>query len=106
MAWRFMPEDFKMKSTYGHVEKSTLEDWPVSYEDLEPYYEKAEWEIGLETGATADTATGNGAGSGAAADTATDNAGNMTVVTHDYDVVDTIAPVTTASTRLSPPVTA
>jgi choline dehydrogenase-like flavoprotein len=47
MAWRFMPEDFKMRSTYGDVEGSTLEDWPISYEDLEPYYEKAEWEIGV-----------------------------------------------------------
>jgi choline dehydrogenase-like flavoprotein len=47
MAWRYMPEDFKMKSTYGHVPGTTLEDWPVSYEDLEPFYEKAEWEIGV-----------------------------------------------------------
>lgn len=47
MAWRYMPEDFKMKSTYGALEDSTLEDWPVSYDDLEPYYEKAEWEIGV-----------------------------------------------------------
>jgi len=47
MAWRFMPEDFKMRSTYGHVKGSTLEDWPISYEDLESYYEKAEWEIGV-----------------------------------------------------------
>jgi choline dehydrogenase-like flavoprotein len=47
MGWRFMPEDFRMKTTYGHVEGSTLEDWPVSYDDLEPYYEKAEWEIGV-----------------------------------------------------------
>jgi choline dehydrogenase-like flavoprotein len=47
MAWRFMPEDFKMKTTYGHVEGSTLEDWPITYEDLEPYYEQAEWEIGV-----------------------------------------------------------
>jgi len=47
MAWRFMPEDFILKSTYGPVEGSTLEDWPISYEDLEPYYEKAEWEIGV-----------------------------------------------------------
>ena len=47
MAWRFMPEDFKMLSTYGHVEGSTLDDWPISYEDLEPFYEKAEWEIGV-----------------------------------------------------------
>lgn len=47
MAWRYMPEDFKMKSTYGEVEGSTLDDWPISYDDLEPFYEKAEWEIGV-----------------------------------------------------------
>jgi len=47
MAWRFMPEDFKMKSTYGEVEGSTLDDWPISYDDLEPFYEKSEWEIGV-----------------------------------------------------------
>lgn len=47
MAWRFMQEDFKLKSTYGHVEGSTLDDWPITYEDLEPFYEKAEWEIGV-----------------------------------------------------------
>ncbi len=29
------------------MEGSTLEDWPISYEDLEPFYEKAEWEIGV-----------------------------------------------------------
>lgn len=47
MAWRFMQEDFKLKTIYGHVEGSTLEDWPITYEDLEPCYEKAEWEIGV-----------------------------------------------------------
>ena len=47
MAWRFMPEDFRMKTTYGHVEGCTLDDWPISYDDLEPCYEKAEWEIGV-----------------------------------------------------------
>jgi len=47
MAWRYMEKDFRMRSTYGAVEGSTLEDWPISYEDLEPYYEKAEWEIGV-----------------------------------------------------------
>ena len=47
MAWRFLPEDFKMKSTYGHIEGSTIEDWPISYDDLEPFYEKAEYEIGV-----------------------------------------------------------
>jgi len=47
MAWRYMEKDFRMRSTYGALEGSTLEDWPVSYVDLEPYYEKAEWEIGV-----------------------------------------------------------
>ena len=46
-AWRFMEKDFRMRSTYGAVEGSTLDDWPITYEDLEPYYEKAEWEIGV-----------------------------------------------------------
>src|SRR5208337_2509786 len=45
-AWRYMEKDFRMRSTYGAVPGSTLEDWPISYADLEPYYEKAEWEIG------------------------------------------------------------
>ncbi len=47
MAWRFHPLDFRMKSEYGALEGSTLDDWPISYDDLEPYYEKAEWEIGV-----------------------------------------------------------
>jgi choline dehydrogenase-like flavoprotein len=47
LAWRYMPEDFKMKTTYGHVQGSTIDDWPISYEDLEPFYEKAEWEVGV-----------------------------------------------------------
>lgn len=47
MAWRYMAQDFRMRSTYGAVAGSTLEDWPLSYDDLEPYYEKAEWEIGV-----------------------------------------------------------
>ncbi len=47
MAWRFMEEDFKMRATYGDVAGSTLDDWPLSYAELEPYYEMAEWEIGV-----------------------------------------------------------
>ena len=47
MAWRYMEKDFRMRSTYGAMEGSTLEDWPISYADLEPYYEKAEWEMGV-----------------------------------------------------------
>ena len=47
MAWRFMPEDFAMASTYGVPEGSTLGDWPFGYDELAPYYERAEWEIGV-----------------------------------------------------------
>jgi choline dehydrogenase-like flavoprotein len=47
MGWRYMEQDFRMRSTYGAVPGSTLEDWPLSYQDLEPHYEKAEWEIGV-----------------------------------------------------------
>jgi len=47
MAWRFMPEDFRLKTTYGAVKGSTLDDWPITYDELEPYYVKAEWEVGV-----------------------------------------------------------
>ena len=46
-AWRYMEKDFRMRSTYGAVAGSTLEDWPIGYSDLEPYYEKAERELGV-----------------------------------------------------------
>ncbi len=47
LAWRYMEQDFRMRTTYGAPEGSTLEDWPISYGDLEPFYEKAEWEVGV-----------------------------------------------------------
>src|SRR3954454_19527805 len=47
MAWRYMERDFRMRTTYGAVEGSTLADWPISYQDLEPFYTKVEWEIGV-----------------------------------------------------------
>ena len=46
-AWRYLPQDFRMRSTYGVPEGSSLEDWPIGYDDLEPFYEKAEYEIGI-----------------------------------------------------------
>ncbi|MGZ4121900.1 MAG: GMC family oxidoreductase [Tumebacillaceae bacterium] len=39
---RMLPEDFKLQSNYGHGL-----DWPIGYDDLLPYYEKAEREIGV-----------------------------------------------------------
>lgn len=45
-AWRFHPNDFRMATKYGVPEGSSLTDWPISYETLEPFYERAEWELG------------------------------------------------------------
>jgi choline dehydrogenase-like flavoprotein len=52
-AWRFHPEDFRMASRYGSPRGGSLSDWPISYEDLEPYYDQAEYEIGVSGDSTA-----------------------------------------------------
>ncbi|MFF1343761.1 GMC family oxidoreductase [Streptomyces sp. NPDC058290] len=39
---RFLPPDFKLKQTYG---KGV--DWPIDYNTLEPYYARAEVELGV-----------------------------------------------------------
>jgi len=46
-AWRFLPQDFRMASHYGVPAGSSLANWPISYDELEPYYERVEWEIGV-----------------------------------------------------------
>ena len=46
-AWRFMPQDLRMATLYGVPEGSSLTDWPLSYEELEPWYERAERDIGV-----------------------------------------------------------
>jgi choline dehydrogenase-like flavoprotein len=40
--WRFLPSDFRLKSLYG-----IGRDWPIAYDDLEPYYFRAEVELGV-----------------------------------------------------------
>lgn len=37
MAWRLAPEDFRTQSHYGYGA-----DWPISYDDIAPYYNRAE----------------------------------------------------------------
>lgn len=39
---RHVPSDFRLKSLYGRGV-----DWPISYDDLEPFYARAEFEIGV-----------------------------------------------------------
>jgi choline dehydrogenase-like flavoprotein len=45
--WRFPEIEFHQASTLGVPDGSTMADWPISYKDLEPYYTKVEWEIGV-----------------------------------------------------------
>ena len=53
-SWRLNPWDFKVVSEttrrYGAAripKGSTVEDWPFGLEELEPYYDKVEYEIGV-----------------------------------------------------------
>ncbi len=53
-SWRLNPWDFKVvsetKKRYGESripEDTTVEDWPFGYEELEPYYDKIEYTVGI-----------------------------------------------------------
>src|ERR1700732_2628260 len=53
-SWRLNPWDFKVVSETtrrygaGRIPRgSTVEDWPFGLEELEPYYDKVEYEIGV-----------------------------------------------------------
>jgi choline dehydrogenase-like flavoprotein len=43
---RFQPHEFKALTTYGKIDGANVLDWPVTYQDLEPYYQKAEDKMG------------------------------------------------------------
>jgi choline dehydrogenase-like flavoprotein len=45
--WRLRPSDFHEASRLGGVAGTGLTDWPIDYDELEPYYTKAEWELGV-----------------------------------------------------------
>jgi choline dehydrogenase-like flavoprotein len=45
--WRFHEIDFIEGSKVGPIAGASLVDWPITYADLEPYYTKVEWEIGV-----------------------------------------------------------
>jgi choline dehydrogenase-like flavoprotein len=44
---RLKPVDFKLLSTYGALDGANIVDWPISYDDLEPYYTKVEQVLGV-----------------------------------------------------------
>ena len=45
--WRLRPIDFIEASVRGTVPGTNFTDWPIRYEDLEPYYTRVDWEIGV-----------------------------------------------------------
>lgn len=54
LSWRLHEDDFRPRShaleRYGAAaipEDSSLVDWPLSYADLEPHYDRAEYELGV-----------------------------------------------------------
>lgn len=45
--YRLKPEDFRLLSEFGPIEGANIADWPISYDDLEPYYTQVETEVGV-----------------------------------------------------------
>ena len=45
--WRFHEIDFIEASKKGVPAGTGMADWPITYADLEPYYTKVDWEVGI-----------------------------------------------------------
>jgi len=45
--WRFHEIDFVERSRLGSIAGTGFEDWPITYAELEPYYTKVDWDIGV-----------------------------------------------------------
>lgn len=43
---RPIADDLRARSIYGDIPGASLADWPVTYEELEPYFGRVEWEFG------------------------------------------------------------
>lgn len=44
---RLKPVDFRLKTEFGSIEGANVADWPISYNELEPYYAMVEKEVGV-----------------------------------------------------------
>ncbi|MFY9574245.1 MAG: GMC family oxidoreductase [Blastocatellia bacterium] len=45
--WRFHDIDFIERSRWGAITGTGFADWPITYAEMEPYYTKTEWELGV-----------------------------------------------------------
>lgn len=50
--YRFHPEDFRVRDVLGDIEGATHANWPISFDELAPYYQKVEQELGVSGPAT------------------------------------------------------
>lgn len=55
---RFTPNDFRLRTVAGDLPGTTLADWPITYDELEPYYLKVEWAFGVSGDPGANTFEG------------------------------------------------
>ena len=44
---RLKPDDFRLKSTFGEIPGANITDWPITYQEMEPYYAMVEREVGV-----------------------------------------------------------
>jgi len=53
-AWmpRPRPSDFRQRTLHGDIDGASLADWPISYDEIEPYLSTIEWEFGCSGLAT------------------------------------------------------
>ena len=52
LSLRMFEQDFRMRSVYGRPQGTSIEDWPISLRQLEPYYDRAEAQMGVSGAAT------------------------------------------------------
>ncbi|MEX2528228.1 MAG: GMC family oxidoreductase [Gemmatimonadota bacterium] len=45
--WRLRPSDFRERSLLGPMAGTGFSDWPLTYDELEPYYSRVDWEVGV-----------------------------------------------------------
>ncbi|XEC93795.1 GMC family oxidoreductase [Paenibacillus tarimensis] len=46
-SWRFEPTVFQALDIWGQIPGGAIANWPVTYEELEPYYTKFEYRLGV-----------------------------------------------------------
>lgn len=47
LSYRLQPWEFEARTRYGEIEGATLVDWPVGYDELDPWYARAEQKLGV-----------------------------------------------------------